>query len=217
MDIDRVGAVQTVDHINASGGKALALAVDVADEDQVRGMVEQTVARFGRLDVAFNNAGIVGTPAPTADGSADNFDRVIAVNLRGTYVCMHYEIRQMLAQGGGAIVNAGSITSLGGFAGIPAYVASKHGIIGLTKTAALEYATANIRINAVCPGTIDTPMTDGFTGGSDEVRAGLAAMQPVGRMGTADEAAAAVLWLASDAASFVTGALLSVDGGYKAR
>jgi NAD(P)-dependent dehydrogenase (short-subunit alcohol dehydrogenase family) len=178
----------------------------------VRSAIEQTVQVFGRLDYAFNNAGIFEKIGAIADLSVEDFDRVIAVNLRGVFLGMKYQILQMLKQGHGAIVNTSSVAGGIGFAGIPAYIASKHGVIGLTKVAALDCAKSNIRVNAVCPGVIATPMMDKFSAivGRDR----LIGMEPVGRMGTPEEIAKVVLWLCSDAASFVTGHALFADGGF---
>jgi NAD(P)-dependent dehydrogenase (short-subunit alcohol dehydrogenase family) len=216
-DVDAERGPQVVDEIEARGGKALFVPTDVADDGDVRRLVEETVNRFGRLDYAFNNAGIEGSPAPTDECSEGNWDRTIAVNLTGVWRCMRAEIPRMLASGGGSIVNNSSVAGLVGFPSIPAYVASKHGVIGLTKTAALEYATRGIRVNAVCPGVIETEMIDRFTGGDATALADLTATEPVGRLGTPDEIAEAVVWLCSDNASFVTGQALAVDGGFVAR
>jgi len=190
---------------------------DVSQSPQVEGMVRHAIERFGRIDYAFNNAGTEGMQAATAECSEENFDRTVAIDLKGTWLCMKYEIPQMLKQGGGAIVNCSSIAGVVGFANIPAYVASKHGVIGLTKTAALEYAQANIRVNAVCPGVIRTPMVDRFVGGNVEVMNALIAGEPVGRIGEPSEIADAVLYLCSSRASFVTGIAMAVDGGWVAR
>jgi NAD(P)-dependent dehydrogenase (short-subunit alcohol dehydrogenase family) len=208
---------QVVKEIEAAGGDAFFVATDVADASQVARMVEETVGRFGRLDCAFNNAGIEGTPAPTVECATENWDRTIAVNLTGVWRCMQAEIPHMLAAGRGAIVNNSSVAGLVGFAGIPAYVASKHGVVGLTKTAALEYATQGIRVNAVCPGVIATEMITRFTHSDPDALAELTSTEPVGRLGTPDEIADAVVWLCSDEASFVTGQALAVDGGFVAR
>jgi NAD(P)-dependent dehydrogenase (short-subunit alcohol dehydrogenase family) len=208
---------EVVDEIESGGGKAMFVPTDVADEGDVRRLVDETVQHFGRLDYAFNNAGIEGTPAPTDECSDGNWDRTIAVNLTGVWRCMRAEIPRMLANGGGSIVNNSSVAGLVGFPSIPAYVASKHGVIGLTKTAALEYAARGVRVNAVCPGVIDTEMIDRFTGGDAAALADLTATEPIGRLGTPLEIADAVVWLCSDQASFVTGQALAVDGGFVAR
>jgi NAD(P)-dependent dehydrogenase (short-subunit alcohol dehydrogenase family) len=205
------------DELTASGYQALAVSCDVANEDQVAAMVEWAVATFGRLDMAFNNAGIQVPPTDAADEPAETFDRVNAINLRGVWTCMKHELHQMRAQGSGAIVNCSSLGGLVGLPGRAAYHASKHGVIGLTRSAALEYAPRGIRINAVCPGTIETPMVqDMIDKGELEVPEAVK-NQPIGRLGRADEIAAAVLWLCSPAASFVLGVALPVDGGYTAR
>jgi NAD(P)-dependent dehydrogenase (short-subunit alcohol dehydrogenase family) len=200
------------------GATARFIRCDVSDEGSVRNLVAEIVSSFGRLDVAFNNAGIEGEHALTADSTTSNFDRVIAVNVRGVWLCMREELRQMTKQdSGGAIVNCSSVAGQVGLPGVPAYVASKHGVIGLTRTAALEYARQGIRVNAVCPGAIQTPLLErfmeGMPGGRDAVLAG----EPVGRIGSPDEIAAAVLWLCSPAASFVTGHAMTVDGGWTAQ
>jgi NAD(P)-dependent dehydrogenase (short-subunit alcohol dehydrogenase family) len=216
-DRDGDGAATVAEGIRASGGSALSLACDVSDDAAVRGFVELTVREFGGLDIAFNNAGIEGTPATTTECTDENWERTIAINLTGAWYCMRAEIPHMLERGGGSIVNCSSIAGLVGFASIPAYVASKHGLVGLTRTAALEYAEAGIRVNAVCPGVIHTPMVDRFTGGDPDAVAGLTAGEPMGRMGEPEEIASAVVWLASDGASFVTGQAIAVDGGWVAR
>jgi NAD(P)-dependent dehydrogenase (short-subunit alcohol dehydrogenase family) len=203
--------------LTASGHRALGVSCDVASEDQAAAMVERAVATFGRLDMAFNNAGIQVPPTDAADEPAEHFDRVNAINLRGVWTCMKHELRQMRAQGSGAIVNCSSLGGLVGLPGRAAYHASKHGVIGLTRSAALEYAPRGIRINAVCPGTIETPMVrDMIDKGELDVPEAVK-NQPIGRLGRADEIAAAVLWLCSPAASFVLGVALPVDGGYTAR
>jgi len=197
-----------------AGHKALAVRCDVADEHQVAAMVEQTISTFGRLDAAFNNAGVQSPIAETADASGDEFDRVNAINLRGIWSCMKYELIQMRKQGSGAIVNTSSLGGLVGIAGRGAYHASKHGVLGLTKTAALEYASRGIRINAVCPGIIDTPMVSGMLTSEPEAMKELLKEVPIGRLGRPEEVASAVLWLCSQGASFVIGHALVVDGGY---
>ena len=208
---------ETVDLVRAAGGEALASHTDVADPAQAAAMVEAALAAWGRLDCAFNNAGIEGDTAPLADCTLENWQRVIAVNLTGTFLCLRAEIPAMLRGGGGAVVNCASVAGLVGFGGIPAYTASKHGVVGLTKAAALDYATSGVRVNAVCPGVIQTAMVDRFTGGSPEAVAAMTAMQPVGRLGRPEEVAALAVWLCSDAASFVTGEAIAVDGGFVAR
>jgi NAD(P)-dependent dehydrogenase (short-subunit alcohol dehydrogenase family) len=201
----------------AGGHKALALRCDVTNDDQVASLIERTVASFGRLNAAFNNAGVMQRRVETADISSDEWDRVIAINLRGVWSCMKEELRQMLRQGSGAIVNCSSIGGVVGNPGLAAYHAAKHGVIGLTQTAALEYAARGIRINAVCPGTIKTPMVQAMIGGDSRVLTDMVQGEPIGRLGEPEEIAAAVLWLCSPGASFVVGHALLVDGGYTAR
>jgi NAD(P)-dependent dehydrogenase (short-subunit alcohol dehydrogenase family) len=183
----------------------------------VEALVRGTVEAFGRLDCAVNNAGIAGTMAPTGDYPEDAWDQVIATNLKGAWLCMKQEIQQMLKQGGGSIVSTASVAGLVGIQMAPAYVAAKHGLVGLTKAAALDYAKANIRINAVCPGVVRTPMVTVTTDQSKELEAALMAAEPVGRMAQPEEIAEAVVWLSSGAASFITGAALPVDGGFVAQ
>jgi NAD(P)-dependent dehydrogenase (short-subunit alcohol dehydrogenase family) len=195
------------------GGHALAITCDVARNDDVRRALDETVKTFGRLDFAFNNAGIEYALKPAAEITEEEWDRIIDIDLRGVFLCMKHEIPLMLKQGGGAIVNTSSGAGVKGFKGGAAYVAAKHGVVGLTKAAALDYAQSNIRINAVCPGIIDTSMMQRFSGGTPEGRQTVIAQEPVGRMGTPDEIAAAVVWLCSDAASFVVGSAMVVDGG----
>jgi NAD(P)-dependent dehydrogenase (short-subunit alcohol dehydrogenase family) len=195
------------------GGHALAITCDVARNDDVRRALDETVKTFGRLDFAFNNAGIEYAFKPAAEITEVEWDRIIDIDLRGVFLCMKHEIPLMLKQGGGAIVNTSSGAGVKGFKGGAAYVAAKHGVVGLTKAAALDYAQSNIRINAVCPGIIDTSMMQRFSGGTPEGRQTVIAQEPVGRMGTPDEIAAAVVWLCSDAASFVVGSAMVVDGG----
>ncbi len=205
------------DGLTAVGHRALGVTCDVSDEDQVAAMVERAVATFGRLDMAFNNAGIQAPPSDAADEPADVFDRVNAINLRGVWACMKHELRQMRAQGSGAIVNCSSLGGLVGLPGRAAYHASKHGVIGLTKSAALEYAPRGIRLTAICPGTIETPMVAAMIAQGELNVPEAMANQPIGRLGRAEEIAAAVLWLCSPGASFVLGIALPVDGGYTAR
>jgi NAD(P)-dependent dehydrogenase (short-subunit alcohol dehydrogenase family) len=216
-DIDENALRAATDGLTTAGQTALGVTCDVSDEDQVAALVDRTVATFGRLDLAFNNAGIMIPPSDAADEPADNFDRVDAINLRGVWACMKHELRQMRAQGTGAIVNCSSLGGLVGLPGRASYHASKHGVLGLTKSAALEYAPRGVRINAVCPGTIDTPMVARMIENGELDMAAAIENQPIGRLGHADEIAAAVLWLCSPAASFVVGVALPVDGGYTAR
>lgn len=203
------------EELTARGHKALAVLCDVSDDAQVEAMVEQAVARFGRLDAAYNNAGIQNVLAETADSPRDDYDRVMAINLRGVWSCMKFELRQMRTQGSGVIVNC---SSLGGLVGAPqrgTYHAAKHGVLGLTKSAALEYAAQGIRINAICPGLIWTPMADQMAAsGQAEALDAMVKSVPMGRCGRAEEIADAVLWLCSEAASYVTGQSISVDGGF---
>jgi NAD(P)-dependent dehydrogenase (short-subunit alcohol dehydrogenase family) len=203
--------------LSAQGYKAIAIQCDVADDAQVEGMVEQTVAAFGRLDAAYNNAGVQNTVAEAADATREDFDRVMSINLRGVWSCMKFELRQMLKQESGAIVNCSSIGGLVGGARRGTYQASKHGVLGLTKSAALDYAARGIRINAVCPGIIHTAMLDRMmTTQADALKAMLKDV-PIGRLGRPEEIANAVLWLCSSAASFMVGHALAVDGGYTIR
>jgi NAD(P)-dependent dehydrogenase (short-subunit alcohol dehydrogenase family) len=211
------GAVKTVAMIKEAGGTAECFAADVSVTGQVEAMINKTVETFGRLDCAFNNAGIEGEIGDTAVCTEDNFDRVIAIDLKAVWLCMKYEIPQMIKQGGGSIVNTASIAGLLGFNGIPAYVAAKHGVVGLTKTAALEYAQKNIRVNCVCPGVINTPMVQRAIDKGGFSEAEVIAGEPIGRLGKPEEIAEGVCWLLSDAASFVTGHPLVIDGGWAAR
>jgi NAD(P)-dependent dehydrogenase (short-subunit alcohol dehydrogenase family) len=216
-DVATEGGNETVGRIEQAGGQGLFVKADVSAAASVEDMVRTAVEQFGGLDCAFNNAGIEGEQAPTDECTEQNWDRVLSVNLKGVWLCMKYEIAYMRAHGGGAIVNAASVAGLVGFPNIPAYNASKGGVVQLTRTAALEYATDGIRVNAVCPGVIRTPMVERFLGGSPEAEAQFIAMEPVGRMGTPEEIAEAVVWLCSDGASFVTGVPLPVDGGLVAQ
>jgi NAD(P)-dependent dehydrogenase (short-subunit alcohol dehydrogenase family) len=190
---------------------------DVSKESDVEAMVHLALSQYGRLDVLFNNAGIEGEQAPTAEATIDNWERVIAINLKGVFLGMKHGIRAMLHSGGGSIVNNASVAGLVGFAGIPAYCASKGGVVQLTRTAALEYATQGIRVNCLCPGVIDTPMVERFTHDNPEGLAQLTSMEPVSRLGKANEVAELALFLASDRSSFITGAIIPVDGGFVAR
>jgi NAD(P)-dependent dehydrogenase (short-subunit alcohol dehydrogenase family) len=210
LDRDEVLGRQVEQQLRAAG-PCRFLVCDVSDATSVASVFAEAVAIHGRLDVAFNAAGVDGAAAPTAEAGLDNWDRVMAVNLRGLWLCLRQEIAQMLRQGGGAIVNCASSAGLIGVPNLSAYVASKHGVVGLTRSAALEYARQNIRINAVCPGMIDTPMWQRSI--SPEFTAQLLASDPMGRMGQPREIAEAVTWLCSPAASFVNGHALAVDGG----
>jgi NAD(P)-dependent dehydrogenase (short-subunit alcohol dehydrogenase family) len=212
-DLSDQGNQETARMITDLGGRTLAVRCDVTRSEDVQAALDQAVDAFGRLDIAFNNAGAEQKPSVTADVSEEEWDRIIAINLRSVFLCMKYEIPLMLDHGGGAIVNNSSGVGIKAFGHGAAYAAAKHGVVGLTKDAALDYAPSNIRINAVCPGIIDTEMMDRFTGGTTEGRDRVIAQEPIGRMGTPDEIAAAVLWLCSDAASFVIGHAMVVDGG----
>ena len=212
-DVSEQDNRETARMIEEIGGRALALKCDVSRNDEVRRALDETAKTFGRLDFAFNNAGIEYTIQPAAEVTEEEWDRIIDIDLRGVFLCMKHEIPLMLRQGGGAIVNTSSGAGVKGFKGGAAYVAAKHGVVGMTKAAALDYAQSNIRINAVCPGIIDTPMMDRFSGSTPEGRQAVIAQEPVGRMGTPEEIAAAVVWLCSDSASFVVGTAMVVDGG----
>jgi NAD(P)-dependent dehydrogenase (short-subunit alcohol dehydrogenase family) len=214
---DCVDDKDTRELIGQAGGEAVFFKCDVSNEEEVRNLMADAVSHFGRLDFAFNNAGVEGSPAPVADCSNENWDRTIGINLRGVWLCMKHQIPAMLKTGGGVIVNNASIAGLVGFAGVPAYVASKHGVVGLTKNAALDYAKQNIRVNAVCPGVIQTPMIERFTGGDPKVIQQLVAGEPMDRLGQPEEIAETVVFLCSDAASFITGQAIAVDGGWTTR
>lgn len=218
-DVDELGGSETVDFIAELGGEGLFVRADVSKSVEVEAMVHQTVEHFGRLDCGFNNAAAVQAHldaiSPTHEYPEENWDKVIAVNLKGVWLCMKYELRQMLKQKSGVIVNTASALGLVGVENLSGYVASKHGVVGMTKTAALEYANLGIRVNAVCPGYIQTPMTEGRLE-DPEAKARLLAKEPIGRVGTPEEVAEAVVWLFSDAASFVTGHSMAVDGGWTA-
>ncbi|MGU3293177.1 glucose 1-dehydrogenase [Williamsia sp. M5A3_1d] len=216
-DRDADALDDSVGTLRADGHQVLGVTCDVADEDSVAALVRRTVDEFGRLDAAFNNAGIQVPRIDAADEPAENFDRVASVNLRGVWACMKHELGQMRNQGSGAIVNCSSLGGLVGNPGLASYHATKHGVIGLTSSAALDYAARGVRVNAVCPGTIDTPMvTDMIEKGALE-RESMTDAIPMARLGRPDEIAAAVLWLCSPAASYVTGVALPVDGGYVAQ
>jgi NAD(P)-dependent dehydrogenase (short-subunit alcohol dehydrogenase family) len=217
-DIAVNAANRTVETIKSRGGDACFIKTDVNQTADVESMVAKVVSVYGRLDCAFNNAGIEGDLAYTADCTEENFDRVIAINLKGVWLCMKQEIHQMLRQGnGGSIVNTASVAGLVGFPLAPAYVASKFGVVGLSKTAALEYAEQEIRVNAVCPGVIETPMVDRIVESGVITADAYRAMEPIGRFGKPAEIGEAVSWLLSDESSFVTGVAMPVDGGLVAR
>ena len=214
-DWNEKSARGAADELVAQGHKALAVACDVSDDAQVEAMLKETVATFGQLDAAFNNAGVQNVLAETADTTRQDYDRVMDINLRGVWSCMKFELRQMRKQGSGAVVNCSSLGGLVGGAERGIYHASKHGVLGFTKSAALEYAARGIRINAVCPGLIWTPMVDQMVAaGQGEAMKAMEKSVPMGRVGRPEEIANAVLWLCSEAASYVTGQSISVDGGY---
>jgi NAD(P)-dependent dehydrogenase (short-subunit alcohol dehydrogenase family) len=217
-DVDEAAVRSATQDLTAQGRKAIAITCDVADDAQVEAMVAQTVAAFGRLDAAYNNAGVQNVLAETADTTREDYDRVMGINLRGEWSCMKFELRQMRKQGDGAIVNCSSLGGLIGGAERGIYHAAKHGVLGFTKSAALEYAARGVRINAVCPGLIQTPMSDQMVAdGQGEALKAMEKSIPMGRVGRPEEVAAAVLWLCSDAASYVTGQSISVDGGFVMR
>jgi NAD(P)-dependent dehydrogenase (short-subunit alcohol dehydrogenase family) len=216
VDLDGVAAERVTAELNAAGHSALAVQCDVSDEAQVENAVARTVEAFGSLDMAFNNAGIMLPPVDSADETAEAFDKIIAVNLRGVWASMKHELVQMRKQGSGAIVNCSSLGGLVGGSGRATYHATKHGVIGQAKSVALQYAPLGVRVNAVCPGTIDTPMVARMTAGGELDPEASVASIPLGRLGRPEEIAAAVLWLCSDAASYVTGVALPVDGGFTA-
>lgn len=212
---DKLGE-QAAHEIEQAGGQATYVHCDVSNRDDVEAMVDHAVETYERLDIAVNNAGVEGEQAPTHEQTEENFDRVVEVNLKGVWRCMKAEIPHMVDEGG-SIVNVASIAGVVGFENVSPYDASKHGVIGLSQTAALEYAEENVRVNAVCPGVIETPMIDRFTRGDAEAKQGLEGQEPVGRLGDPEEVADSICYLASDDASFVTGTALPVDGGWTAR
>ena len=216
-DVNRASAEETVGMIREAGGEAFGLQADVSKAAEVEAMVEAVVETYGRLDCAFNNAGIEGALASTADYTEADWAPVIAVNLTGVWLCMKYEIPRLLETGGGAIVNTSSAAGLLGAPRMPAYVASKHGVVGLTKTAALEYAKSGVRVNAICPGVIDTSMVGRLKERRPRMFEKIVRGEPIGRIGQPEEIAETAVWLCSDAASFVTGHAMSVDGGIVAQ
>ena len=216
-DINDAAVSAAADRLTAEGHDVIGVQCDVADEKPVEALVQRVIAKFGRLDIAFNNAGIAGPSGKFTDETAEDFDKVNAVNLRGIWTCMQQELLQMQKQGSGTMVNCSSLGGLVGQSGRAAYHAAKHGVIGLTKSAALEYAPSGIRINAVCPGVVETPMFFALGAISADAMKQVVQDQPIGRLGRPEEIAASVLWLCSPAASFVVGAALAVDGGFTAR
>jgi NAD(P)-dependent dehydrogenase (short-subunit alcohol dehydrogenase family) len=215
-DVDTDGGTETVDLIAEADGVATFVEADVSDSAHAESMVEAALDEYGGLDVAVNNAGIEGETKPLAEQSEDAWDRVIDVNLKGVWLSMKYELPELAADGGGAVVNTSSIAGLVAAGGVP-YVASKHGVIGLTRVAATQYAGEDVRVNAVCPGVIDTPMVDRAGEDDPEAIEQFVGMQPLGRKGTPGEVADAIVWLCSEEASFVTGNAYPVDGGYLAQ
>ncbi len=216
-DIDGRGVDGVADEIAACGGRAVPLRADVTDGRQVEQLIGQVVREFGRLDIAFNNAGVEGAPVRTADVSEDDFDRIMSVNVRGVWLCMKYEIKQMLRQEGGVIINTASAAGLVGAHSLPVYAASKHAVVGLTRSAAVEYARKGLRINAVCPAVVRTPMIERAFTQFPDLLAATTANNPTRRLGEPEEVAAAVLWLAAPDASFVNGVAFPVDGGLTAQ
>jgi NAD(P)-dependent dehydrogenase (short-subunit alcohol dehydrogenase family) len=216
VDVREDAECSAAEKLAASGHKTIGIRCNVADESEVAAAIDRTVSEFGRLDVAFNNAGVQSPATETPDIPGEEFDRVTAINLRGVWTCMKHELRHMREQGSGAIVNCSSIGGLIGLPGRFAYHAAKHGVIGLTKSAALEYASRGIRINAVCPGTINTPMVSEMLAKEPEAMKEILRDQPIGRLGQPEEIASAVLWLCSAGASFMIGHALAVDGGFTA-
>ena len=214
-DVDAENGRKTVKQIEKQGGQAFFVPCDVSKQDDVAKMVTLTIETYGQLDCAFNNAGISHGKAKMHELAESDWDRVLAINLKGVWLCMKYELQQMVAQGSGAIVNASSINGLGGWLDLSAYVASKHGVMGLTRSAALEYAETGIRVNAVCPGPVLTPLSH-YQGDDPEIIKKMYPM-PMGRRGTMEEVAEAVIWLCSEKSSYITGHPLVLDGGFMAQ
>ncbi len=212
-DIDDVGGQATVALCQAAGGEALFINTDVTIEADVAAAVARAISQWGSLDLAINNAGTTGPTKPTADYTLEEWNKVVALNLNSVFLGLKYQIPPMVAQGKGAIVNTSSGAGLMGFAGLPAYVSTKHAVLGLTKAAALEYTKAGVRVNAVCPGSTRTPMLEGWMGGNPAIEAAMANSAPIGRLAEPNEIAEAMVWLLSDAASFMVGHALAVDGG----
>jgi NAD(P)-dependent dehydrogenase (short-subunit alcohol dehydrogenase family) len=216
-DVVVEGGEETAKMVREAGGQAIFVKTDVSRAEDVKAMVDSTISSFGRLDCAFNNAGISGGYVSLSRCPEDSWDRMIAINLKGVFLCMKYELPKMLKSGGGSIVNTSSIAGMVGDGGHPAYAASKHGVVGLTRTAAIQYAKAGIRVNAVCPGVIRTPMTEQLFTESPELKSLMVSQQPMDRLAEAEEVARVVVWLCTDEASFITGHPLPIDGGYLAR
>ena len=213
-DWNEKGGSETAHALQALGAESVFIPCDVSQPTQVQSLFERAIQKFGRIDHAFNNAGTEGKTAPLHESTTENWNQTLGINLSGVYWCMREEIPVMLRQGGGTIINCASIAGVRGFAGMAAYTASKHGVIGLTRSAALDYAHQNIRINALCPGVIHTPMIDRFTQGDAAAAQQLASGAPIGRMGKPEEIADAVLWLCNPNAAFVIGTEIIVDGGW---
>jgi NAD(P)-dependent dehydrogenase (short-subunit alcohol dehydrogenase family) len=216
-DVSLAAADETSSRIKELGGDSLAVACDVSKTADVKSLVDITIATYGRLDFAFNNAGVSGGVAPMTDWSEEIWDRTCDINLKGVWLCMKYEIPEMLRQGKGAIVNSSSISGLVGCPGLSGYTASKHGVIGITKCVALEYVKKGIRVNAICPASIRTPLTEQVIEDHPEMESFLESAQPIGRMGTAEEVAATVVWLCSEESAYLTGIALPIDGGTSAQ
>lgn len=220
-DINSDGGQGTVDLIKKAGGTAIFIKADISKKTDVKTLISQSIANYGSIDCAVNNAGIEGQISPLIDQPENNFDAIISVNLKGVFLCLQAELDAMVKSGGGAIVSLSSIAGLIGFPGLSPYVAAKHGVIGLTKNAALEYAQSGIRVNAVCPGGIDTRMLDSLaeqaTAGAQTSSEMMNPLHPMGRIGTPQEVAELIVWLCSPRASFITGTAIPVDGGYVAQ